>query len=805
MSSDSSSEPHDAEALGPGEHRSILARYRAAQTGAGWHTAPDDGYLYANLVYHLAALAATDPDAATELQKLFADHNWLHARTIQSGSQSGARYDGYLEDLARYWGTVQRVLLGELAAGARCTALIDGIWCALLASSVAVLTSPGTAVSTPQDVEFDMWSGLLAHDVPISLLDAGRKADVLLTIAAPAPEPPTPPPGVSQRLPSEALRHRLAKLATHTDEGGRGWEVYELVRRASLGELEEILDAAAAVGDEWLLVRVIYELAKRADGQLQRRILTAAAAMTEEAARISALEVLAPLLTGDLATTAVRLALALQEEGASAKIIYVLVPHLEGSLLEQAVTDVLAVADRSKRAQVFGVMAPRLPGSLLGRVLPIAGGLERPAPALDLLVALAEQFDFRAAPHVFAAMQRVALAAKIGAVRARLLVRLAVQAQGSARRELVVAALAVLQQLAYGPHKVEVMRSLVPLLEAEDLDFAFVIAAKAETQTDRAALLGVLASRLGRGLLAEALATARQLQDGGARGAALAVLAPQYGGDERRQLVLGALIAADQTWNQETRCEILCLLAPYLDAELRPAALARARLLPARDARTRVLLAIGRSCPASERHHLYEEALAAALRVHEPAARCAALLLMADELEGTGQEQAFGAALAAAQEVGSVAARALLLGKLGGLRAGQARRKVLLGALLTLHQVTDWRIHATVLGALAPHLDGSLMVMALAAVRKIDENLPRMRALTALLACPDAPARRSAWLQIADDLYCRFRTCPRAELYACLALPGLLAPPCVDSEMAAAIAAAAMRLEADWQWPPVIN
>ncbi len=223
--------------------------------------------------------------------------------------------------------------------------------------------------------------------------------------------------------------------------------------------------------------------------------------------------------------------------------------------------------------------------------------------------------------------------------------------------------------------------------------------------------------------------------------------------------------------------------------------------MPARDARTRALLAIGRYCPVAARRQLYEEALAAALRVQEPAARCAALLLMADELEGGGQEQAFSAALAAAQEVDNVAARALLLGQLGALRSGLARRKVVLRALLVLHQVSDWRIHATVLAGLAPHLDGDLMIMALAAVRKIDENIPRMRAVAALLACADGLARRSAWFQIADDLCYRFRSRPRAELYACLALAGLLAPPFVDAEMAVSIAQAVIQLEADWQWP----
>jgi len=534
-------------------------------------------------------------------------------------------------------------------------------------------------------------------------------------------------------------------------------------------------------------------------------MLTAAAAMTDEAARISALEILAPLLTGDLVAAAVRLALALQEEGASAKIIYVLVPRLDANLLDEAVSDVLAEADRAKRAQVFGVLAPRLHGSVLARALPLAGGLERTDPALNLLAALVEQFDLSAAPNTLAAVQQLALGARNGVARARLLARLAVQVEGPDRRRLVSEAVAALQQLAYAPHKVEVLHSLVSLLEPNELGLAYAIATEAQAEGDRAALLSVLAPQLGSDLLAQMAVAVQQFQDAGARGMALAALAPQFGGHERRQLVLGALIAAEQTWNQERRCEILCALAPYLDPELRPAALARARLLPARDARTRALLAIGRYAPAPVRHQLFEEALVAALRVQEPAARCAALILMADELEGTGLEQAFGAALAAAQEVANVAARVLLLGKLGALRSGPTRRKVILSALLTLQQVTDWRIHAAVLAALAPHLDGSLMVMALVAVRKIDENLPRMRALAALLACPDSTARRTAWLQIADDLCYRFRTRTRAELYACLALPRLLAPPYVDTEMAAGIAAAAMRLEHGWQWPPITD
>ena len=38
-------------------HRALIDGYRRTQVGAGWHTAPDDGYLYGHLAYHLHALS----------------------------------------------------------------------------------------------------------------------------------------------------------------------------------------------------------------------------------------------------------------------------------------------------------------------------------------------------------------------------------------------------------------------------------------------------------------------------------------------------------------------------------------------------------------------------------------------------------------------------------------------------------------------------------------------------------------------------------------------------------------------------
>ena len=62
------------------EHADIIERYRRTQAGVGWHTAPDDGYLYDHLAVHLKEAGLVD-----ELNGLFADHHWMHARVAQCG------------------------------------------------------------------------------------------------------------------------------------------------------------------------------------------------------------------------------------------------------------------------------------------------------------------------------------------------------------------------------------------------------------------------------------------------------------------------------------------------------------------------------------------------------------------------------------------------------------------------------------------------------------------------------------------------------------------------------------------------
>jgi hypothetical protein len=57
-----------------------LERYRKTQTGTGWHTAPDDGYLYDHLAYHLKEAGLADELATLrECQIRDAVDDWCKA------------------------------------------------------------------------------------------------------------------------------------------------------------------------------------------------------------------------------------------------------------------------------------------------------------------------------------------------------------------------------------------------------------------------------------------------------------------------------------------------------------------------------------------------------------------------------------------------------------------------------------------------------------------------------------------------------------------------------------------------------
>jgi hypothetical protein len=97
-------------------HRKLLHAYETTKTGEGWHTAPDDGYLYDHLAMHLR-----EAEDYTGLRRLFLDDHWLQARVQQSHN----RLTGYQQDLEHAWQATDKQMLADEAA------LVDGVRYAL--------------------------------------------------------------------------------------------------------------------------------------------------------------------------------------------------------------------------------------------------------------------------------------------------------------------------------------------------------------------------------------------------------------------------------------------------------------------------------------------------------------------------------------------------------------------------------------------------------------------------------------------------------------------------------------------------
>jgi hypothetical protein len=109
------------------DHAAILNKYRSTQIGKGWHTAPDDGYLYDHLVYHLKEAGFID-----ELKLLFANPNWMRARV----SQNAYTYDGYISDLQVAWEVVYKEYLEQEEKGEIPTAFITCFRLSLIRASI---------------------------------------------------------------------------------------------------------------------------------------------------------------------------------------------------------------------------------------------------------------------------------------------------------------------------------------------------------------------------------------------------------------------------------------------------------------------------------------------------------------------------------------------------------------------------------------------------------------------------------------------------------------------------------------------
>jgi hypothetical protein len=740
-----------------------------------------------------------------------------------------------LADLDRSWEEVQRLLLRDLAAGRDGEGIADSIRHALLRAAIMGRMAPSApaphspssaAASSAPDAPTSPAAGELAEQAElrrrlglVSLLDRQQKAQQLFDnvhASGSYPVAHDPAPSLTEGLPA-AWDAVLVE-----DESNRNCALAGIVQRVPADDLPRILQWVQAAGDDWFLVRALYELAKRADAvPFQRLLLHAALAIPTPDIQGVALEIVAPILEGDAVAPAVAAVLAIPHVRLGAGLLYLLAPQIGGELLSVTVASVLALGAEPQRLALLSVLAPRLHGPLLNQVLQSLRGAQEQAARLGLLVTLVEQFDLTANPDLLPAVARTAIAAPTSSERLLLIAATAAQAPATLRVGLCEQVVAGLWQGLAVEVKTQALRTVGPYLNTEQLRKALGMLGDLTSHLEQAALLRVLIPFLPAPLAGSVLGLARRLQDPGSRCRVLAALLPHLEGQRRADVAQEAISGLAELWDLEGQAEVLCALAPYLEEDTLRVAVARARLLPDKQARARTLQALSPYCAATLRRDLIDEALAVASAIRSARRRCETLLALAGALEGEaageGFQRAVSGVLAALSLLNARAARAAVLANLLSFVAAPQRRRILIQVLVmldiigasaagtadqpgvtgTLDGGLDPEEFTGVLRVCAPYLDDTWLLAVLAVVRRLDDPLHRARGFAALLACRSHSSRRLIWLHFVQDLYTLGRFLSETMLCTALATPGLLAPPQVTASAAAALVSAILALDGE--------
>jgi hypothetical protein len=698
------------------------------------------GYVLDSLAEHLAAAGRHD-----RLRRLFADDHWMTARF----EAAYAVYDDYLADLTLAWDAAQNATETAVQHEEEPVALLDCIRYALIWTSINSLSRN----FSPE---------LVARAVEVGVME------------------PTRALSIGRRVPdADQQTHLLARvLAT----GSLTSQQQEVARRVAL-------DAVRTLDRTGKRAEALVTIAPYLGPELASEALEIARGVAEDY-RAAALAAVAPLLDDERrsvaseALHAINLTPQWRRSGAWSE----LVASLDRTLLDEALRQA-RVADpkervyglaalggqfaEPRRSEIFAdaLAALRLISSDKDRIYALSrtiGQFDGPTlpevatltletalglPLFDSdndapqIVGLTAAAPFLAGQELERAVEAALAIPNFKGVneRVKLLAALAARLTGARRSTVVRAALEIARKpqdpgLSEGSWEVQPLLYVAPLLAGEDrtaalravLDRALALPSlkqENELVNPRFQALALAAPQLDGQLLAEALASVRDIDDAEARSTGLAGLSSRLGQPARREVAGAALRAVAAVGDSTIRQRVIVAVAPLLPTELLGEALEAANSIRWDLARGDALAAVNPALPPE----LADRALGYAVAIEFGPARARALTALVPALPEESLDRAIKAAWATDWEPGRTQALAAIADRLTG-----TRRRRLLDE--TLSWYADNRHHdrsADMLAALAAHVTGELAAMELQFALQVGSSFGMAQVLEALI--PNLP------------------------------------------------------------------
>ncbi|MGB7439848.1 MAG: NB-ARC domain-containing protein [Coleofasciculaceae cyanobacterium] len=704
----------------PEAHQQLLERYQNKTENGLWHTLPDDGYIYSQLIWHMEKAQKTDEIHQLLQEETPEGYNGWYWQCERQGKTAN-----FVKDVSKAWA------IAEANFTENTTESIS-LQCryALITTSLNSLAGNIFPELIAALLEKEIWLPAQGLAYVRQIKDSKGLVEGLKTIIKYLPSSLLPEAlAVARAIGDEKYRaEALQSLAPHLPEvlpealDAARAIVYVKYRAEALvglaphlprSLLPQALDATRALGLGYR-TEALVGLAPHLPEVLPEA-LDAARAIVYVKYRADALVGLAPHLPRSLLPQALKIVRAIGDERCRADALVGLAPHLPRSLLPQVLDATRALGLGYCQGDVLKVLAPHLPESLLPQALEIARAIEYERYRADALVGLAHHL-----PEVFSEALDVARSIRDGAEeRAEALQSLAPHLPES----LLPQALDATRALGIGYCQADVLKVLAPHLPETLLPQALEIARAIGDERCRADALVGLAPHLPE-VLPETLDAAMAIGSEKYRTKALQSLAPYLPESLLPQAldVARAIRSVGAIRSEGYRADALKGLAPYLPESLLPQALDAARAIGDEKDRAKALQGLAPHLP-----EVLPEALDAARAIGDEYYRCKALQGLAPHLE----ESLLPQALEIARAIGDEEYRADALQSLAPhlpevLPEAEALQslaphlpEVLPEALDAARAIWDEYYRSKALQGLAPHLEKSLLPQALDAARAI--------------------------------------------------------------------------------------
>ncbi len=341
----------------PEAHQQLLERYQKKTENGLWHTLPDDGYIYNQLIWHMEKAQKIDEIHQLLREETPSEYNGWYWQCDRQG-----KIANFVKDISRAWEIAE-----EIWAENPTESISLQCRYALIATSLNSLAGNIVPQLMAALLEHKIWMPAQGLAYALQIQDSEKKVECLKTII--------------EYLPPSLLPEALEAARSIRDESDRARALGDLAPQ--LPEVwPEALEAARSIGDEKYRAEALGNLAPQLPEALWSEALEAVRSFGDEYLRAIALGNLAPQLP-EVWSEALEVARSLGDEYLRARALGDLAPQLPEALWPEALEAVRSIGDESDRAIALGKLIPRLTPSSIDfpfwkRILHALASLNRP-------------------------------------------------------------------------------------------------------------------------------------------------------------------------------------------------------------------------------------------------------------------------------------------------------------------------------------------------------------------------------------------------------------------------------------------